>query len=419
MRTHPLRPSRHKPVAGAIEDLGRARRHGMQDVATLEISCGRDIEGAGEGARRVDAEHGVELRRRPEIETALLALAIGVEAGVERALRRRHLAQHEGQRFLGDTSKRRVMGQLPGVEIRPRQQGVVVEHLLEVRYQPPLVDAVAVEASAKLVVDAAGRHRAQRLQGHLQRGRLPGAHVVTQENLDEHRLRKFGCAAESRVRCVECAGDLRGGFVQQRRGEFADRQWHGRPLQKITDLGGGFFDVGRPLRKGIGHRGQHASEPRHPEPIAGRKVGAGEKWRAVGQQEHGHRPSAGTGHALHRPHVDLVEIRPLFAIDLDGNEVAIHQRGGLRIFEGLAGHHVTPVAGAVADAQQDRLVFGAGALQCLRTPGIPVDRVVGVLEQVGAGLLGESVCHGITLAALLRMAAVMGQMDYRVETDHP
>ena len=64
-------------------------------------------------------------------------------------------------------------------------------------------------------------------------------------------------------------------------------------------------------------------------------------------------------------------------------------------------------------------MFGAGALQCLRTPGIPVDRVVGVLEQIGTGFLGEPVCHGITLAALLRMAAVMGQMDYLVEMDSP
>ena len=243
--------------------------------------------------------------------------------------------------------------------------------------------------------------------------------MVTQENLDKHRLRKLGCAAEARMRGVEVAGEPRSGLVQQGRGELADGQRYRGTVQKIADLGGGFCDVGRPPRKGIGHRGQHPLERRHSETIARRKVGAGEKWRAVGQQEHGHRPSAGTGHALHGAHVDLVEVRPLFAIDLDGNEVAVHQRGGLRVFEGLAGHHVTPVAGAVADAQQDRLVFGAGALQRLRAPGIPVDRVVGVLKEVGTGFLCEPVRHNITLTALLRMAAVMGQMDYLVEMDGP
>ena len=64
-------------------------------------------------------------------------------------------------------------------------------------------------------------------------------------------------------------------------------------------------------------------------------------------------------------------------------------------------------------------MFGTGALQRLRAPGIPVDRVVGVLEEVGTGFLREPVCHGLTLAALLRMAAVMGQMDYLVEMDGP
>ena len=132
----------------------------MQNVATLEISRSRDVEGAGEGARRVDAEHRFELPRRPKIEAAFLALAIRVEAGVEPTFRRRHLAQYEHQGFLGDTSKRRVVGQLPGVDVGAHQQGVVVEHLLEVRYQPALVDAVAVEASPQLIVDAARSHRA-------------------------------------------------------------------------------------------------------------------------------------------------------------------------------------------------------------------------------------------------------------------
>ena len=132
----------------------------MQDVATLKISRGRDIEGAAKRARVIEAEHRLQLRRRPKIEAAFLAFAIRVEAGVEPTLGRRHLAQHEGQRFLGDSSKRRVMGQLPGIEIRSHQQGVVVEHLLEVRYQPALVDAVAVEASPQLIVDAARSHRA-------------------------------------------------------------------------------------------------------------------------------------------------------------------------------------------------------------------------------------------------------------------
>ncbi len=34
-----------------------------------------------------------------------------------------------------------------------------------------------------------------------------------------------------------------------------------------------------------------------------------------------------------------------------------------------------------------------GALEGLRPPGIPIDRIVGVLQQVGAGFVGELIGH--------------------------
>lgn len=53
------------------------------------------------------------------------------------------------------------------------------------------------------------------------------------------------------------------------------------------------------------------------------------------------------------------------------------------------------MAGGVADAYQDGLVFGPGTLQCLGTPGIPINRIVCVLQQVGTGGILQSVGHGI------------------------
>ena len=54
-------------------------------------------------------------------------------------------------------------------------------------------------------------------------------------------------------------------------------------------------------------------------------------------------------------------------------------------------HHVAPVAGRVADREEDRLVLAARPLQRLVAPGVPVDGVVGVLEEVGARLAREAV----------------------------
>ena len=58
-----------------------------------------------------------------------------------------------------------------------------------------------------------------------------------------------------------------------------------------------------------------------------------------------------------RVHVDRVEVGPLLAIDLDADEALVHQRGGRLVLERLVLHHVAPVAGGVADREQDRHVL--------------------------------------------------------------
>ena len=43
--------------------------------------------------------------------------------------------------------------------------------------------------------------------------------------------------------------------------------------------------------------------------------------------------------------VDLVEVRPFFAVHFDVDEKLIHQCGSLRILERFVCHHMTPMAG--------------------------------------------------------------------------
>src|SRR3712207_7355348 len=51
-----------------------------------------------------------------------------------------------------------------------------------------------------------------------------------------------------------------------------------------------------------------------------------------------------------------VEVGPLLAVDLDRDEVRVEERRRLGILERLALHDVAPVAGRVADRQEDRPV---------------------------------------------------------------
>jgi hypothetical protein len=57
------------------------------------------------------------------------------------------------------------------------------------------------------------------------------------------------------------------------------------------------------------------------------------------------------------------------------------------------GHDMTPMAGRVTDGQEDWLVFVPCFLQSLLSPGIPVNGIIGVLEQIGAGLVLKFVGH--------------------------
>ena len=79
------------------------------------------------------------------------------------------------------------------------------------------------------------------------------------------------------------------------------------------------------------------------------------------------------------PHVDRVDVGALFAVDLDRDEVLVHQGCYASVLERLALHDVAPVAGRISHTEEDRLVLADGALEGLGAPGVPVDRVVGVL----------------------------------------
>src|SRR2546430_6004300 len=42
-----------------------------------------------------------------------------------------------------------------------------------------------------------------------------------------------------------------------------------------------------------------------------------------------------SGHHLHGGHIDMIDVRPLFAVHLDVDEVPVHERGDRFVFEAL------------------------------------------------------------------------------------
>ena len=116
--------------------------------------------------------------------------------------------------------------------------------------------------------------------------------------------------------------------------------------------------------------------------IGRREIGAAEKRLEFRREKDIQRPAAGAGRGLDESHVNLVHVRPLLAVHLDADEMFVENPGNLFVLERFAFHDVAPVAGRVADAEEDRLVFRARPGERLITPGEPVHGIVRVLEQV-------------------------------------
>ena len=121
------------------------------------------------------------------------------------------------------------------------------------------------------------------------------------------------------------------------------------------------------------------------------KIGAAPDRLAVGGEKHGQRPAAVLAEMMQRRHVDLIDVRPLLAIDFDVDEQLVHHARGGVVLKALVRHDVAPVAGRIADREQDRLVAAFGFRQRFGPPGPPVDRVVLVLQQIRARLVRETI----------------------------
>ena len=134
----------------------RSRSSGSSSPRTMKRPCSNSSSSSrGESDGRC-------LLRRPRVRQPLDAVGVGVVRGRERAVRQRELAQHVPERLLDDLAVALAAGHDPGVEVRRDEDGVVVEHLLEVRDEPAVVDRVAVEPAADDVVEPARGHPVER-----------------------------------------------------------------------------------------------------------------------------------------------------------------------------------------------------------------------------------------------------------------
>src|SRR5207247_2205450 len=114
------------------------------------------------------------------------ALGVGVERGAERALARRHLACKPSDRLARALPEQRIAAALMRQRQELEQLGVVVEHLLEVRHEPALVDRVAGKSAAQMVVDAALADSLERVLDQVEEPRV----VLPQAGAPKHFIER-------------------------------------------------------------------------------------------------------------------------------------------------------------------------------------------------------------------------------------
>src|SRR5439155_7249156 len=183
-----------------------------------------------------------------------------------------------------------------------------------------------------------------------------------------------------------------GGIERTRRDELASAlhlaERAGQAVRRALDLLAA-------CREGLGQGGEDRRESGMPAAVVGREVGPAPERLLVRGEEYGHRPPARPRQELHGPHVDLIHVGPLFAIHLDRDEFFVQKLRDRLALERLALHHVTPVAGAVADREKDGFVLAPRLLEGFGSPGVPIHGVPLVLEKVGALLFRETVWRAI------------------------
>src|SRR5437899_2675090 len=319
-----------------------------------------------------------------------------IEASRTAALAVRENLFRPGEDPFGGLAVERVAGELPRVNVVRQEACVVVQHLLEVRHDPPRIRRVSMEASADLIVDAALRHRREGAGEDLPEALFLRPMETGHDPLHRPRVRELRLARDSAVRGVEFPAQRVEALLQHRlvHGAFFDERDAAFPEGLMERLR--FFQRVRLVRAvGIRHGEQDASEARASVRVLRGKIGTSVEHLAVRRQESGERPAALARDRADGLLVPRVDVGSLVPVHLDGDEVIVDDAGELRILVRFAIDDVTPVAPRGPDVQEDRPVEFFRAAERVFPPRIPLDGLVGGPLQVPRRLLREPVLrHG-------------------------
>ena len=126
----------------------------MENVLVLPIPSWRYVVGGAKCFCSL-AEKTPDLLLRPDVELAFFSLAVGILSAVVAAALPLHFPERPLERLASDTCVSGVGAELISLQVASGKEGVVVEHLLEVRYEPAIVCRITMKATAQMIVHPA------------------------------------------------------------------------------------------------------------------------------------------------------------------------------------------------------------------------------------------------------------------------
>ena len=260
------------------------------------------------------------------------------------------------------------------------------------------VDAVAEEAAAEMIVEAAAGHASQRERAMRRARRVAGIAASAQQQVECRPHAETSAPPPkppllARRTPRRCVAARRSSARRRARRRCASPAARSRSAASSCSFCA--RTSSRVLRRTMRARASSTARNAACRSAASSGSRCPEERHAVGRQEHRQRPAAAALRKhLVRELVDLVEVGPLLAVDLDVDEERVHRRA-------RSPHPRTTRAPSRGTSGRRSSRSKAGsACSALRAggerlvaPGLPVDRIVRVLAQVRAGFAGEAVGH--------------------------
>ena len=95
-------------------------------------------------------------------------------------------------------------------------------------------------------------------------------------------------------------------------------------------------------------------------PLFFRKISTSINWTTIGQGEAIEWPTTFLRDQLNGSHVNLVNVRALFAIDFYIDEMCIHQCSDFLVFKTFVFHHMAPMASRITHTDEHQLILRFG-----------------------------------------------------------